>query len=266
MKRQYVLDGREVKVLSENPLVVQEIVEATYGDEVYEGYGQIFTTDRVFDNPPTTRLNAEVARLNKEIAVLTQQVYEERSALLHAQHERQDEIKRLAGQDDALFNLSEIFNGGITHFVEWRYGRGDICDIAELATQMQDSYRSDRHYIMTADLIRCRDGELTWRVFGSMKKYGAYLDEEGVTLCSSYEQALAVMADKLRQAASEGAKVGVLEIARKYNLESALPDGYEEAIHESARAEKRKEIERVRAKLDELYAELGVMQASFCKS
>ena len=242
----WLADGTKVEVVSENPLIITEMVMVEDYDGVYESEGRTYAAARgvkLYETPPVKVLNEEVARLYKEIDALKRQRQDEKDALHRENIERAELIAKLSKADAALETLADVFDANITHFVSTHYSY-EILLVDELAKKLDSRYDSNgKYYLMHLYLTR-NSGGAVWEIRGQYeRKYGDYLDKADVIPCSSYEQAQAVLQKHIDEKIAGGTlNEDIVKAAEKYGL--VLPDDYRSRLVERDVENIEKEITR----------------------
>jgi hypothetical protein len=154
----YLANGQEVQVverLSHGFLVCPILTD---GYEQFPGNPEI--VDRLFNEPPTAKVAAEVATLTKELvekqAELSRVIAETETAM-----ERRTELIASLSQVSALQYVDDFIKGKITHYVfaSPYSGRIEIMSIEK--TKERDGWQ-DRFRLLT--LFGRTDGRLDWEL------------------------------------------------------------------------------------------------------
>lgn len=156
--RVFLLNGRECEYVAAAGAIhlVAQVYETEYGDEL----GSPFTADRVFSEPPTEKLHAEVSDLTNKVAALRQQHWSLASEIRDSERSNKERIKNLS-RYKALELIEDFVEGRITHCViTSEYGRK--VEVKPISEALKKDDRYDRGMKLLS-LFGGSNGELTWR-------------------------------------------------------------------------------------------------------
>lgn len=249
MARKYTEQGQEVEVLQElgdGRFLVAYVMEYGYDDEGYVSDDPV-VADRVFDEPPTAKLNAKVVELQDKIMQLQAERSDLAARLWESRDRHKKRLERYA-QYDALQHLDSFIDGKITHYVtDIQWGPPDIKTLEETF--------GDFHGVgpRLLSLFGNSEGRLDWRL-------NRYKDDSGswrvCIPCLSYDEAVVKLSEIMREkmAEDEVPSMRKIEVCDKYGID--VPAAYRAAAEEYRVATLCKRIAATRQKLAELEEQL----------
>lgn len=254
METKFLANGAEVEVIAKTPagFLVVPIYDGDEGSQT--DYDAPFNADKVYDKPPTEKLNAEIAALQERIRELSA----ERNTLsgdvrdLEAKiNARKDAIK----QHEKLKHLEDFIAGKITHYVETcGYDAPKIVEFSKSFSDGSNEYDRPRA-LKLLTLFGKSNGDLNWNL-------GQYYDGSGhspnVFVARSLEEAIEFIKGYIAQQAIETAdrpRDWVIKTAQKYSVQ--LPDGYVEKHNAGCLESIRTNIANTQKSLEGYQLELG---------
>lgn len=179
----YSEDGRQYTYLASITAghVVLPVYETPDGDGHYEG--DPIVVERVFSEPITPRIHAEVAELDRKLAERRQKMDElrkEEAAFAVAEKERLARLK----QHQCLKRLDDFLAGRITHFVLQKWS-GVVIMTKEECLKTADEWNRNGKELKLLSLFGKSNGDLQFRVNQYSDGSGTYTD--ATPFCSEKE-------------------------------------------------------------------------------
>ena len=199
----YLSDGQTVTVVQklDKGWLVQTLGVAEDNEGEYTVPHELKMVNEVFETPPRGRYHEDIQALKDTVDSLNEKIQERRKELSEAQLQLKSDSKEQAAtlenvkRHEALKYIEEFIDGKITHYVDITYSEWNIIPLNEAT----DTYDGKDLRLLT--LYGKSKGDLQWRL-------GSYSDHSGgssfVTPCRFYEEALAVLQEKLNAVVAEG--------------------------------------------------------------
>lgn len=223
----YLENGEQVEVVSQidvGGFVVRGIFES---EDDAPHTGQPFYVAKVFDAPPTAKLEARVSDLDRRISEKEQRLAEIRSEIVALESHNKDFINRCSKIAE-LKDLQAYLDGRITHYVVCSYSPA-IVKFSETKSEYANNGE-----LRLLSLFGDSKGHLTWRLNQYRDGSGSSTD---VYPCLSEEEAKEKLRDYLvsnfeGQLGYNGSKY-FLEAAQKFGIE--LPTRLIDLAREASR-------------------------------
>lgn len=178
----FLIDGEEVEVVER--IASGVVVRRVFGDGDEEDYGSPEIVAKVFDAPPTERIDARIARLKIEEERLENRIAElaaaERSATSAA-----GRLKSFKNLSPALASIEDFMERRITHYLFREYHHIRLVEAVNGCITDGEGYSRETKLLC---LFGKTDGDFQWRMNHYSDSSGSWTDVEGFT---SRESALA---------------------------------------------------------------------------
>ena len=253
----YKLSGQEVRVYQEvleGRYLISDIYESevTPGCREEQAEGEVYYFDgKLYDKPPTEKLNEDVVKLRNEILELGNKKIAMRKDITATESEIKERISKIT-RHEKLKRLEDYLDGKITHIVKCGYCSYNIVETKDL----KDGY--DGKEIKLITMYGSSKGDILWKANEYKDGSGSWMT---IIPCLSYDEAVVKLKEAMLKYITEATNKDytcdyMISSAKKYGIE--LPKEYL-MLHERNRKESiserilrlEKEITEQRQKLNE---------------